>query len=214
MKKKIAGTALAAALFLSACSFGASAHDKLAGAVSDIQEEEKPFLESQEDMAGLEKKESKLFSSMMELTKDDADKLSGMVKEADESVDERLTLLDKGDESVGNAEKKLAALDDVKTDDESAKKAIGELKDAMESRYAAQHDYSKLYREAADLQKKLYAMLTEEGADFKEIQDQADAVNAKNDEVRAALGEFNETTERVNELKAKAFDRMEEDSSK
>ncbi|SIT68221.1 YkyA family protein [Edaphobacillus lindanitolerans] len=214
MKQKIAVAALAAALLLSACSFGSSAQDRLAGAVTGIQDEEKPFLEAQEDMAGLEKKEFDLFKSMMELSKEDSEKLSAMVKEADESVGKRLSLLDQGDESVANAEKKLSGLDDVKTDDKNAEKAVGELKEAMESRYAAQNDYSSLYREAADLQKKLYGMLTDEKADFKEIQEQADQVNAKHSEVRAALSEFNQATERLNELKAKAFDVLDANDSK
>lgn len=206
MKKKIAGTALAAALLLSACSFGASAGDKLADAVGSIQEQEKPFHEAQEEMAGLEKKEFDLFNSMMELTKDDADKLSEMAGEAKSSADERLDLLDKGDKSIEEAEKKMSDLDSAESDDEQIKKAVGQLKEAMEARYAAREDYSALYKETADLQKKLYGMLTQEDADFKEIQDQADAVNEKNAEVRTALAHFNEATEQVNEAKTKAFD--------
>ncbi|KZE38287.1 hypothetical protein AV656_05040 [Bhargavaea cecembensis] len=206
MKKRFAGTALAAAMLLSACSFGASAEDRLSDAIGTIQEKEQPFLEAQEKMASLEKEEFGKFNEMMELTQEDREELSALAGEAGESADERLSLLEEGKEALDKAEKELSGLDEIGKDEEaSVKEAVGKLKQSMSDRYAAHEEFSEVYEKTTGLQKELYNLATDEAADFQAIQQKVEAVNDGNAEVTAAADAFNEATEAVNEQKKAAY---------
>lgn len=206
MKKRLAGTMLAAAMLLSACSFGASAEERLSDAIGTIQEKEQPFLEAQEKMASLEKEEFGKFNAMMELTQEDREKLSVLADEANESAEERLDLLEKGKEALGKAEKELSGLDEIGKDEEApVSEAVGKLKKAMADRYAAHEEFSGIYEKTAGLQKELYSLATDEEADFQAIQEKVKAVNDGNAEVTAAADAFNEATEAVNEQKKEAY---------
>ncbi|MFC7363641.1 MULTISPECIES: YkyA family protein [Bhargavaea] len=206
MKKRLAGTMLAAAMLLSACSFGASAEERLSDAIGTIQEKEQPFLEAQEKMASLEKEEFGKFNAMMELTQEDREKLSVLADEANESAEERLDLLEKGKEALGKAEKELSGLDEIGKDEEApVSEAVGKLKKSMADRYAAHEEFSGIYEKTAGLQKELYSLATDEQADFQAIQEKVKAVNDGNAEVTAAADAFNEATEAVNEQKKEAY---------
>lgn len=206
MKKKFAGTALAAAMLLSACSFGASAEDRLSDVIGTIQEKEQPFLEAQEKMASLEKEEFGKFNEMMELTQEDLEELSALAGEAGESADERLSLLEQGKEALGEAEKELSGFDDIGSDEEApVKEAVGMLKQSMSDRYAAHEEFSKAYEKTAGLQKELYSLATDEEADFQAIQEKVEAVNDGNAEVTTAADAFNEATEAVNAQKKATY---------
>ncbi|MGM9920821.1 MAG: YkyA family protein [Bhargavaea sp.] len=206
MKKRLAGTMLAAAMLLSACSFGASAEERLSDAIGTIQEKEQPFLEAQEKMASLEKEEFGKFNAMMELTQEDREKLSVLADEANESAEERLDLLEKGKEALGKAEKELSGLDEIGKDEEApVSEAVGKLKKSMADRYAAHEEFSGIYEKTAGLQKELYSLATDEEADFQAIQEKVKAVNDGNAEVTAAADAFNEATEAVNEQKKEAY---------
>lgn len=197
---------LAAAMLLSACSFGASAEERLSDAIGTIQEKEQPFLEAQEKMASLEKEEFGKFNAMMELTQEDREKLSVLADEANESAEERLDLLEKGKEALGKAEKELSGLDEIGKDEEApVSEAVGKLKKAMADRYAAHEEFSGIYEKTAGLQKELYSLATDEEADFQAIQEKVKAVNDGNAEVTAAADAFNEATEAVNEQKKEAY---------
>ena len=206
MKKRLAGTALAAAMLLSACSFGASAEDRLSDVIGTIQEKEKPFLEAQEKMASLEKEEFGKFNEMMELTQEDREELSALAGEADESADERLGLLEEGKGALDNARKELSGLDEIGKDDEDpVREAVGKLKQSMSDRYDAHEEFSEVYEKAAVMQKDLYSLATDEEADFQTIQEKVEAVNKGNAEVTAAANAFNEATEAVNTVKKETY---------
>jgi hypothetical protein len=206
MKKRLAGTTLAAAMLLSACSFGASAEDRLSDVIGTIQEKEQPFLEAQEKMASLEKEEFGKFNEMMELTQEDLEELSLLAGEAGESADERLSLLEEGREALDKAEKELSGLDEIGTEEEApVKEAVGKLKQSMSDRYAAHDEFSEVYEKTAGLQKELYSLATDEEADFQAIQKKVEDVNVRNAEVTAAADAFNEATEAVNEQKKAAY---------
>ena len=207
MKKGLVGLVLSSTIVLSGCTFGASAHDQLSQALSDIYEEEKGYRDAQKELASLEKKEQETFNEVMALTQEDTEKVKTLVSELNESVEQRLALLEEEKQSMNNAKEKVSAIEDVSDEvkDEKSKTSIKELDEAIEDRYAAHEKVTTEYIALTDQQTVLYEMLVNEETKQEDLQKQVTVVNSQNDKVQEAIQTFNDSTIAVNELKSNVY---------
>lgn len=207
MKKGFKGLILGSTIVLSGCTFGASAHEQLSQALSDIYEEEQGYRDAQKELASLEKKEQATFNEVMALTQEDTEKVKTFVSELNDSVEQRLALLEEEKQSMNTASEKVSAIEDVSSEvkDKKSKTSIEELENAMEDRYAAHEKVTTEYEALTEQQTLLYEMLLNEETKQEDLQKQVAEVNSQNDKVQEAIQTFNDSTIAINELKSNVY---------
>lgn len=207
MKKGFIGLILGSTIVLSGCTFGASAHEQLSQALSDIYEKEQGYRDAQKELASLEKKEQATFNEVMALTQEDTEKVKTFVSELNDSVEQRLALLEEEKQSMNTASEKVSAIEDVSSEvkDKKSKTSIEELENAMEDRYAAHKKVTTEYEALTEQQTLLYEMLLNEETKQEDLQKQVAEVNSQNDKVQEAIQTFNDSTIAINELKSNVY---------
>ncbi|MET1015034.1 MAG: YkyA family protein [Paenisporosarcina sp.] len=207
MKKGLLGLALGSAIVLSGCTFGASDHEQLSQALSDVYKEEQGYRDAQKELASLEKKEQTTFNEVMELTQEDSEKVKTLVSELIVSVDQRLALLEEEKKSMDSAKEKVSSIKEVSKEvkDAKSKASIDELEKAMEDRYAAHEKITTEYIALTDQQTVLYELLTNEDTKQENLQEQVTVVNNQNEKVQSAIQTFNDSTIAINELKSNVY---------
>lgn len=201
MKKMKYILTLCVILLLSACSLGESTEQKLSNILTEIYDLESDYRDVQTQLTEIEQKEQANFQSMMELTKDQKEELTTKVEETSTLLNERLNLLEKESASINKASDKLTAIDTlISESEESEKKAIQKIDEALKNRYDSYGDLTEQYNSLASLQESLYNMLIEEEADVATIQQQVVEVNKQNEVVQQAVEKFNELTAQLNQV--------------
>lgn len=212
MKKYIAGFALIGTLLLSGCTFGSSTQEELSNALSEMNSAEKDYREAQKELNSLEVSEQATFNEMMALTQEQQDELKTKVAEVEESLEKRLAQIKDEEASMKMAMEKVSSFDKVidKAEDDTKSK-IEELKKAVTDRYTIHSTFIEEYKKLSDMQKELYAQITNEETDIAKLQEFVSDVNEQNDTVKVAIESFNDATIKVNEMKEKVFNHLKKE---
>ena len=89
--------------------------------------------------------------------------------------------------------------------EEDLKGEIKELKEALTARYNDHSVFVEEYKKLSEIQKELYSSVIAEEADVEKLQGLVSDVNEQNELVKSTIEAFNESTIKVNEMKAKVF---------
>lgn len=206
MKKYVIGLVLSGTLVLSGCNFGTSIEDQLSEVLTEMNNAEKIYRESQVELTSLEVSEQQLFSEMMELTQEQKAELKTKVEELEQLLGQRLTSIGEEEASMKKSIESIDSFDAIIEKAEGNDKTlIEQLKKAIDERYDLHSTFVEEYKKLTDLQKELYEMLVAEGTDLPELKDKVSNVNEQNESVQLAVNSFNEATVKVNELKEEAF---------
>lgn len=207
--KKLAATFLMGTLILTGCS--ADAGEELDGVLQDTHAAEQDYRDVQSQMEELEQQEQGIFESIMALTQDEREQVGTQVEEAVALVDERLELMQTEKDSVESAEEAFAEIDTVIEEaDEEFKSDLTALKEKMNERFSAHHDFTAQYETLAGLQKELYQLLPDEETDIETLQQKTVEVNEQNTVTEEAVTVFNTHTEEFNEMKNSFIEKVEQ----
>jgi len=212
LRRYIAGFAIVGTLLLSGCTFGSSTEKELSNALMDMNDAEKDYRGLQEELNSLEKSEQATFNEMMNLTQEQKDELKTKLGEVEESLEKRLEQIKDEEASMEKAKETVSSFDKVIEKAEGdTKKEVEELKKAINSRYDNHSIFIEEYKKLSEMQKNLYAKISDEEADITELQDLVGEVNKQNDVVKESIELFNESTVKVNDIKEKLFNDLEKE---
>lgn len=212
MRRYIAGFAIVGTLLLSGCTFGSSTEKELSNALTDMNNAEEDYRGLQEELNSLEKSEQATFNEMMNLTQEQKDELKTKLGEVEESLEKRLEQIKDEETSMEKAKETVSSFDKVIEKAEGdTKKEVEELKKAINSRYDNHSIFIEEYKKLSEMQKNLYAKISDEEADITELQDLVGEVNKQNDVVKESIELFNESTVKVNDIKEKLFNDLEKE---
>lgn len=212
MRRYIVGFTIIGTLLLSGCNFGSSTEKELSNALSEMNSAEKDYRGLQEELNSLEKSEQATFNEMMNLTQEQKDELKTKLAEVEESLEKRLAQIKDEEASMEKAKETVASFDKVIEKSEGdTKKEIEELKKEINNRYDNHSIFIEEYKKLSEMQKDLYAKLSDEEADITVLQDLVGEVNKQNDVVKKSIESFNGSTVKVNDIKEKLFNDLEKE---
>lgn len=207
--KKLAATFLMGTLILAGCS--ANAGEELDGVLQETHAAEQDYRDVQGQLEELEQQEQGIFESIMALTQDEREQVGTQAEEAVALVEERLELLQTEQDSIESAEETFAEIDAVIEEaDEEFKGDLTALKEKMNERFTAHHDFTAQYESLADLQKELYQLLPNEETDIETLQAKTVEVNEQDTVTEEAVAVFNTLTEEFNEMKNSFIEKVEQ----
>lgn len=190
-------------LTLSGCLGSASTEEKIYDVLEETVTLEKPFVDQQQDIASIEKREKEIFDEIISLTSDEMDEIKALAEEAIEGIEKRegfiATEKESMDESKKEFEKVSPLLEDV--EDEKAKKEAKEVVKVMNDRYDGFEVLHTTYKETLGLEKELYTFLESEEAEMSDVTDTLIELNDNYEKVMEFNKTFNEYTSIYNEQK-------------
>ena len=126
--------------------------------------------------------------------------------EIEESLEQRLAQIKEEEASMKKAMENVTSFDKViEKAEEDLKGEIKELKEALTARYNDHSVFVEEYKKLSEIQKELYSSVIAEEADVEKLQGLVSDVNEQNELVKSTIEAFNESTIKVNEMKAKVF---------
>ena len=206
VKKYIRGFILCSALFLSGCTFGSKTDEELSKVLTEMNNAEEVYRDSQSELHALEQTEQSLFKEIIELTQEDEGELSKKVGEIEKLLEQRLVHIEEEEDSMKKALKSVEPLDSIVVKaEEDIKGEVEKLRDTASDRYALHATFVEEYKRLIEAQKELYEMLIVEDIDLSTLEKQVDEINKQNETVRSAIETFNEATVSLNQLKDETF---------
>nr|WP_269448553.1 YkyA family protein [Metabacillus kandeliae] len=194
-----------AGVLLASCS-GSSPADKVYNSLEKVASLEEPFKAQQKPLTEAEQKENQLYSQIVGLGMKDYSQIVTLSKQALGLVQDRENMIEKEHESMQNSAKefKNAEAEMKNLDKDNGAHKAEQLKKLMNDRY---NSYEKLYagyKEAAALDKTLYALFQKKDLKLAELEDKITAINQSYQKVIDENKNFNALTKQYNDEK-KAF---------
>lgn len=206
MRKNRFVIAVLGTVLLVGCSFNTTLVDKVSNVLGDMYSEENISGESQAKLKELEQSEQQLFDETMELTQDDKEQVEENVVKLKEMLEARTMEIEEEENAMNRAKAFTAELNKIEEKlEESNRKEIERLKEAVTKRYDAHALFVKEYKALITAQKKMYDMLLEV-VDVTILIKQVELINAHNEAVVKAIEEFNDGTESLNRIREEVYE--------
>jgi len=198
---------MGSAVGLTACN-NASPEEQVYNHLEEAISLESGYVEQQDSLTDLEKKEQDLYNEILQYGEDELDQIKSKSKEAIDLIGQRKDALAKEKESLDEAEAEFKKIDSIIDDLESdgAKEKAQTLYDTMEARYNAYDRLHDAYTKALDEDNALYEMFQQDDITQDELTSQIEKINAGYDDIKAANEEFNKHTEAFNEQKQQFYE--------
>ncbi|MFP7494227.1 YkyA family protein [Terribacillus saccharophilus] len=198
---------MGSAVGLTACN-NASPEEQVYNHLEETVSLESGYVDQQDSLTDLEKKEQDLYNDILQLGDDGMDEIKSKSQEAIDLISQRRDALAKEKESLDEAEAEFKEVDSIIDDLESedAKEKARTLYDTMEARYGAYDQLHEAYSKALDEDNSLYEMFQQEDVTQDELTAQIEKINASYEDIEAANAEFNKQTEAFNEQKQQFYE--------
>ncbi len=190
-------------LAVSGCFGKTSTEEKIFDVLEETVTLEEPFVEQQEDITSLEKREKEIFDEITSLPSDEMDEIQALAQEAIEGIEKREDYIKTEKESMDASKEEFDKVPTLVEDveDEKVKEEAENVVEAMNNRYEKFEMLHTTYKETLELEKELYTLLESEDSEMSDVTDQLIELNEKYEQVMEANELFNETTSQYNEQK-------------
>lgn len=198
---------MGSAVGLTACN-NASPEEQVYNHLEETVSLESGYVEQQESLTDLEKKEQDLYNEILQLGTDELDQIKSKSKEAIDLIEQRKDALAKEKESLDEAQAEFEEVDSIidELESDDAKQKAQTLYDTMEARYSAYDKLHEAYAKALDEDNTLYDMFQQDDITQDELTSQIEKINAGYEEIKTANEEFNTQTEAFNEQKQQFYE--------
>lgn len=198
---------MGSAVGLTACN-NASPEEQVYNHLEETVSLESGYVEQQESLADLEKKEQDLYNEILQLGTDELDQIKSKSKEAIDVIGQRKDALAKEKESLDEAEAEFEEVDSIidELENDDAKQKAQTLYETMEARYSAYDKLHEAYTKVLDDDNTLYDMFQQDDITQDELTSQIEKINAGYEEIKSANEEFNTQTEAFNEQKQQFYE--------
>ncbi|MFP7479249.1 YkyA family protein [Terribacillus saccharophilus] len=198
---------MGSAVGLTACN-NASPEEQVYNHLEETVSLESGYVEQQESLTDLEKKEQDLYNEILQLGTDELDQIKSKSQEAIDLIGQRKDALAKEKESLDEAEAEFKEVDPIINELESddAKQKAQTLYDTMEKRYSAYDQLHEAYAKALEEDNALYEMFQQDDITQDELTSQIEKINAGYEKIKSANEEFNTQTEAFNEQKQQFYE--------
>lgn len=198
---------MGSAVGLTACN-NASPEEQVYNHLEETVSLESGYVEQQESLTDLEKKEQDLYNEILQLGTDELDQIKSKSQEAIDLIGQRKDALAKEKESLDEAEAEFKEVDSIidELESDDAKQKAQTLYETMEARYSAYDKLHKAYTKALDEDNTLYDMFQQDDITQDELTSQIEKINAVYEEIKTANEEFNTQTEAFNEQKQQFYE--------
>lgn len=192
---------------LTGCLNKQSPEEKIHETLEKVVDAEKNFVDQQDPLVSLEKKEKAIYEQIMKLGMKEYDQVVKLADEGLKLVDERKerigaeqTSLVKSKEEFLKNEKVIKDIEDEKLKDQASK-----LYDIMLKRYSIHDQLYKDYKQGLDYDKELYEMFKNKDITLDQIEKQITKINETYEKVLKENEDFNKQTELYNKEKLKFY---------
>ena len=198
---------MGSAVGLTACN-NASPEEQVYNHLEETVSLESGYVEQQESLTDLEKKEQDLYNEILQLGTDELDQIKSKSQEAIDLIGQRKDALAKEKESLDEAEAEFKEVDSIidELESDEAKQKAQTLYETMEARYSAYDKLHEAYTKALDEDNTLYGMFQQDDITQDELTSQIEKINAGYEEIKTANEEFNAQTEAFNEQKQQFYE--------
>lgn len=198
---------MGSAVGLTACN-NASPEEQVYNHLEETVSLESGYVEQQESLADLEKKEQDLYNEILQLGTDELDQIKSKSKEAIDVIGQRKDALAREKESLDEAEAEFEEVDSIidELENDDAKQKAQTLYETMEARYSAYDKLHEAYTKVLDDDNTLYDMFQQDDITQDELTSQIEKINAGYEEIKSANEEFNTQTEAFNEQKQQFYE--------
>ncbi|WP_286160725.1 YkyA family protein [Virgibacillus sp. 7505] len=198
---------MGSAVGLTACN-NASPEEQVYNHLEETVSLESGYVEQQESLADLEKKEQDLYNEILQLGTDELDQIKSKSQEAIDVIGQRKDALAKEKESLDKAEAEFEEVDSIidELENDDAKQKAQTLYETMEARYSAYDKLHEAYTKVLDEDNTLYDMFQQDDITQDELTSQIEKINAGYEEIKSANEEFNTQTEAFNEQKQQFYE--------
>ncbi|MFB1098388.1 YkyA family protein [Terribacillus sp. JSM ZJ617] len=198
---------MGSAVGLTACN-NASPEEQVYNHLEETVSLESGYVEQQESLADLEKKEQDLYNEILQLGTDELDQIKSKSQEAIDVIGQRKDALAKEKESLDKAEAEFEEVDSIidELENDDAKQKAQKLYETMEARYSAYDKLHEAYTKVLDEDNTLYDMFQQDDITQDELTSQIEKINAGYEEIKSANEEFNTQTEAFNEQKQQFYE--------
>ncbi|MFP7252694.1 YkyA family protein [Terribacillus goriensis] len=198
---------MGSAVGLTACN-NASPEEQVYNHLEETVSLESGYVEQQESLADLEKKEQDLYNEILQLGTDELDQIKSKSQEAIDVIGQRKDALAKEKESLDKAEAEFEEVDSIidELENDDAKQEAQTLYETMEARYSAYDKLHEAYTKVLDEDNTLYDMFQQDDITQDELTSQIEKINAGYEEIKSANEEFNTQTEAFNEKKQQFYE--------
>ncbi|MEC0303789.1 YkyA family protein [Terribacillus saccharophilus] len=198
---------MGSAVGLTACN-NASPEEQVYNHLEETVSLESGYVEQQESLTDLEKKEQDLYNEILQLGTDELDQIKSKSQEAIDLIGQRKDALAKEKESLDEAKAEFEEVDSIidELESDDAKQKAQTLYDTMEARYSAYDKLHEAYTKALDEDNTLYDMFQQDDITQDELTSQIEKINAGYEEIKTANEEFNSQTEAFNEQKQQFYE--------
>lgn len=198
---------MGSAVGLTACN-NASPEEQVYNHLEETVSLESGYVEQQESLADLEKKEQDLYNEILQLGTDELDQIKSKSQEAIDVIGQRKDALAKEKESLDKAEAEFEEVDSIidELENDDAKQKAQTLYETMEARYSAYDKLHEAYTKVLDDDNTLYDMFQQDDITQDELTSQIEKINAGYEEIKSANEEFNTQTEAFNEQKQQFYE--------
>ncbi|WP_366249469.1 YkyA family protein [Terribacillus aidingensis] len=198
---------MGSAVGLTACN-NASPEEQVYNHLEETVSLESGYVEQQESLADLEKKEQDLYNEILQLGTDELDQIKSKSQEAIDVIGQRKDALAKEKESLDEAEAEFEEVDSIidELENDDAKQKAQTLYETMEARYSAYDKLHEAYTKVLDDDNTLYDMFQQDDITQDELTSQIEKINAGYEEIKSANEEFNTQTEAFNEQKQQFYE--------
>jgi hypothetical protein len=172
---------------------------------------EEPFEQQQEPLQKAEMRENELFEEIISLGMDEFEGIVVLAEEAISSINSRESMLLQEKESIEDGYQEFLKIEEQFEDieGEELSNLLEQLKSTMDERYEYYQQLYVSYNEAISLDKALFEMLKQEDLTMETLQEQIDKVNEKYGSVIEHKEQFNESTDRYNQVKREFYKKAE-----
>ncbi|MGG4267063.1 YkyA family protein [Peribacillus simplex] len=188
--------------------FNGSPEERIHKILEKTAEKESEFIENQEPLNDLEKKEKEQYEKIIKLGLEEYEQIVELSDVATKNIDQREEIIEKEQSSMQSSKEQFNKIDEQigKIEDEKVKKEATELKKVMSERYHAYDNLYDAYQQSLANDRELYELFKKEDLKMDELQRQIEKINTSYTKVLKANEQFNALTVKSNQKKESFYD--------
>lgn len=194
-------------LLISACLPWQSVEEKIYNELEMIVQYEEDFAKLQDPLLKLEEEDHEIYNEIVAIGLSDQEKIHALAEKGIEVAEKRQDLLDQERESIVASATEFNKVSRLikKIKDEELKSLAERLFSVMNQRYAVHELLYEEYTTGIQLDQALYRLLQKEDVSFTTLETQIDERNDVYRRLYSLNEQFNDLTEKYNELKGKFY---------
>lgn len=201
--RKSIGVFIIICLVLTGCFNKQSPEEKIHETLEKVVEAEKDFVNQQDPLVDLEKKEKEIFEQIMKLGMKEYDQIVKLADKGIKLVDERKNRINIEQASLVTSKEEFVKVEKIinEFEDKKIKKQALKLNNIMLKRYAIHDDLYKDYKKGLEYDKELYDLFKNKDVTLDQIEKQITKINDAYEKVLKENEAFNKQTELYNKEK-------------